>query len=343
MTCCKGFERNKRIIIMFQNIQLYQTTFLSSILFIGVYFFHLNINFLEILLTFSTVIILDFFLRNNFNNSSRILFPYSGVNAAFWICFFLRTDDSILYVFAWVLAILWKHFIAHGWRHFLNPSNMAVFLTLFLFPQYTWVNTLQWWNYSGSFGWTYLIMLFFVVSLGIYITTRVRKVLKYEYLFTYIIPFLALHIILFFTVPYYESISSFFLFFNISFFIFTFFMITDPKTIPGTTAWRIFFATMIVQWFYVLQFFINETYSILGSLFFSTIFLPIIWIYEKNIIWKTNLGVILLSILNIILSFVIALLVSIYWQPDLVFDNICNQWFFFFIYCACYRFRYNFW
>jgi len=271
---------------MFTNVQLYQTTFLASILSIGVFFFHLNISFLEIFLTFFTVIFLDFLIRNNFKFSSRVKFPYSGVNAAFGICFFLRTDDSILYVFAWLLAIIWKHFLTAWWRHFLNPSNMAVFLTLFLFPQYTWVNTLQWWNYSGTFGWQYIAILLFVITLWVYITTRVRKILGYEYLFSYIIPFLWLHIIAFFIIPYYEPFSSFFLFFNVSFFIFTFFMITDPKTIPSTSIWRIFFATMIVQWFYVLQFFINETYSILWSLFFSTLFLPFIRKCEKNNVWS---------------------------------------------------------
>jgi len=205
---------------MFKNVQHYQTTILSCVLFIWVYFFGLDITVLEIFSVFLTVIFLDYLFLNGLKFSKSSIIPYSWVNAAFWICFFLRSEDIIIYIFAAMLAICWKHLITIQWRHFFNPSNMWVFVSLCLFPQYTWVNTLQWWNYTWTAGLEYFIMLFFVIWLWVFISIRVTKLLHYDYLFTYLIPFFILHSVLFFTIPFYESLTSYFLFFNISFFIF---------------------------------------------------------------------------------------------------------------------------
>ena len=261
---------------MFWNVQHYQTLILSYILFIWVYFFWLDISILEIISVFVTVIVLDYVFLNGFKITQNSIIPYSWINAAFWICFFLRSEDIIIYIFAATLAICWKHIITLWWRHFLNPSNMWVFVTLCLFPQYTWVNTLQWWNYTWSAGFEYYIMLSTVILLWVYISFRVKKILHYDYLISYLVPFFLLHNVLFFVIPYYESISSYFLFFNISFFIFLFFMISDPKTIPQKTNSRVLYSFIIVLHFYLLQFFINENYSILWSLFISTLLLPLI-------------------------------------------------------------------
>lgn len=308
---------------MFRNVQHYQTSILSCILFVWVYFFWLDISILEIISVFLTVILLDYLFINGWKISKDVVLPYSGVNAAFWICFFLRSEDIIIYIFAAILAICWKHIITIWWRHFFNPSNMGVFVTLCLFPQYTWINTLQWWNYTGSAWIEYFLMLAAVIGLWIFISTRVTKILHYEYFFTYLVPFFLLHSILFFIIPYYESFTSYFLFFNISFFIFIFFMISDPKTIPNKTISRVFYSFIIVLHFYVLQFFINENYSILWSLFVSTFLLPVIWYLEKNNYTK-YLYIFLISY-NILMLIVISICLLLYWQPDLVFDNRCNQ------------------
>ncbi len=308
---------------MFSNIQHYQTTILSWILFVWVFFFWLDISLLEIFTVFFTVISLDYLLVNGYYISRNSKFPYSWVNAAFGICFFLRSEDLIIYIFAWALAIFWKHFIRIWGRHFFNPSNMAVFLSLCLFPQFTWVNTLQWWNYTGAAWWEYFTMIFSVIALGIFISTRVRKILHYEYFFTYLLPFFLIHSVLFFMIPYYESLTSYFVFFNISFFIFVFFMISDPKTIPTRNFSRLLYSSILVLHFYVLQFFINESYAILWSLFFSTMLLPVIWSLEQK--ESIKFVSIFLMFYNILLFIVMLLCLSLYWQPDLVFDNVCNQ------------------
>lgn len=308
------------------NIQTNQTLILSLILFVWVYFYNLNISPWEISLTFFTVIILDFlFIKLN---SGEYKIPYSWVNAWFGICFFLRSEDSIIYVFAWLLAIVWKHVFLSNQRHFMNPSNMAVFLSLVLFPQYAWVNTLQWWNYSWVVDSSYILALCCIVAFGFFMTRRVKKKFSYNYAFDLILPFFVLHSILFFTIPFYENVHGYIEFFSISFIIFTFFMMTDPKTVPEKSWSRVLYAFSMVLLFYILQFFINESYAILGALFFNTLMLPYIWKLEKET-WE-KLGTKLLNFYLILLVFevwFIGYLLGIYWQPDLLFDNVCGQLF----------------
>lgn len=165
-----------------------------------------------------------------------------------------------------------------------------------------------------------------VFIFGFLITFRVNKVFGFRYYLDYLLPFLVLHIILFFIIPYSESISSALQFFGIPFFIFMFFMISDPKTVPERSESRFLYAISLVLSFYVLQFFINENYALLGSLFVNTLTLPLIWYLEKRqCFYRINRAFIFLLTLLVILILFLPILVHIYGQPDFVFDNRCNQ------------------
>ncbi|MCH2188332.1 hypothetical protein MK079_00695 [Candidatus Gracilibacteria bacterium] len=306
---------------LLSNIQTNQTLILSGILSIGVIWYGLDITVFEILLTFSTVIVLDLLLHAY--RTGKWVFPYSGVNAGFGISFFLRSDDAIIYVLAGALAIFGKHFFLVAGKHFLNPSNMAVFLTLMLFPGYTWVNTLQWGNYTGQLSTSYIILLVCVFLLGLFMCLRVFQIFGFRSVYDYILPFLLAHGIAFFTIASGENMTTAAVFFSISFFIFTFFMITDPKTIPKTSLFRSVYAIGLVVNFYILQFFMNENYALLGSLFMGTLLLPVIWKLEaiKSRSIQRKCLILYLSVLLCLLAF----LVFAFGRPDLAFDNICNQ------------------
>jgi len=306
------------------NIQVNQTIILSLILFIWIQFYNLDISYIEVSFIFLVVIILDLlFIKYN---KGEWMFPYSWLNAWFWIAFFLRSTDLIIYAFAAILAIVWKNIFRVEWRHFMNPSNMWVFLTLVLFPQFAWINTLQWWNYTGIITYNYILVSVLVVLLWIFISLRVYKFFKFSYLYDLILPFFILHSILFFIIPYYEDFSVYVMFFNVSFFIFTFFMLTDPKTVPKKSLTRVFYSFSIVLTFYILQFFINEGYSILWALFLNTLLLPLVWKLEQYIINKyITESIVFYLILLWLMILSIIVMINIYPRPDLVFDNLCNQ------------------
>lgn len=312
--------------ILKNNIQVSQTIVLISLLVLWIEFYWLNINYLKISVIFLTVMIFDaIFIKMK---SWKWSFPYSWINAWFWISFFLRSDELIIYFMAWLLAIAWKNLIKINWRHFLNPSNMWVLLVLILFPHYTWINTLQWWNYTWVVNTKYILIIITILIFWAFITYRVYKFFKYKYFVDYLLPFFILHLIFFFTIPYYESINSALLFFSVSFFIFMFHMISDPKTVPEKSISRFIYSINIVLSFYILQFFINEAYALIASLFINTIQLPIIWHYEQNnkkVKWKYPIYVVYLLLVSLFMILLITYLINIFWRPDLVFDNVCNQ------------------
>gem|GEM_PF-2980072 len=266
--------------ILLDNIQLLQTIVLSIVLFLGVSVYDININYYKIATIFTTVTLLDAVMVRNSTGKWR--FPYSGVNIGFGLSFFLRTDEIIIYIFAGFLAVMSKYFIQWKGRHFLNPSNIGIACVLIGFPYYTWVNTFQWGNVTGIFTQKYLIILGLVFIFGGFITYQVYKKFGFKYYLDYFLPFLVTHCILFFTIPYYEDTIGAYRFFSVSFFIFMFHMISDPKTVPERSSSRVFYAIIMVFTFYVLQFFINELYALILSLTCCTLLLPAVWSLEKS-------------------------------------------------------------
>jgi len=307
-----------------QNIQLHQTWLLSLILGIGVIFYDLNISFLEIFVTFFTVIWLDLVITSY--NKWKWVFPFSWVNAGFWISFFLRSDEILIYVFAWFLAIFSKYLFTSGWKHFFNPSNFGVFVSLIIFPSIAWTNPLQWWQ-SVELQ-TYIFALIMILTFWFFIVSRLIKILNYKF-YDLIIAFVIAHLVLYFSITQESGVSSFYLFFNASFLVFIFFMITDPKTNALTRSSRILYAISTALMFYVLQFYINENYSLLGSLFCMTMCLPLIWKLEKKSVVlcniKFNLSIVFLLFFITFLLLYMCFMVMLEGKVDLLFDNRCNQ------------------
>lgn len=302
------------------NIQANQSLFWLTILFVWKIFFWLTISYTQIFTVFFCTTFFDYLFNRIKTWENK--FPYSWVNAWLWISFFLRSDETIIFIFAAFLAILTKYLLKVNWRHFLNPSNAAVFIILVLFWQYTWVNPLQWWNYEYHFSIYYILAILLVWTLWNIIIYRVKVFFKYTYLFDLVLPYFLLHSILFFIIPSWETWSSYYLFFGIPFFIHIFFMITDPKTVPWFAMTRFFYSINLVLSFYVVQFYINEAYSLLGALFLNTLFLPIVWYLESKNKKYASFFYLTFIFLNII---IIMLLINYYWKPDLVFNNLCNK------------------
>lgn len=90
-----------------------------------------------------------------------------------------------------------------------------------------------------------------------------------------VLPFLVVHVFLYFSVAPSETFSSLLTWYTPSFFIFTFFMLTDPMIPPDNNFAKMGFAMSTAVLPYILQFFINENYVHLASLFLMTGFLPI--------------------------------------------------------------------
>ncbi|MDD3144529.1 MAG: hypothetical protein PHV23_00295 [Candidatus Gracilibacteria bacterium] len=318
------YKKIKKLIL--SNIQINQTVILVMIIIIGVQFYGLNLSYLKLLIIFSTTIITDIiFIRIK---TGKFHFPFSGLNSGFGISTFLRSDLLIIYLFAGLISILGKNLIRINGRHFFNPSNMGVFVTLILFQNYTWTEGLHWGNYIGELNYKYILIISIIGFLGVFINYRVYEFFKFKYFIDYLAPFFFLHLILFLIIPNYVNVSTAMEYFSVTFFIFMFYMISDPKTVPGKSLSRFFYAINLVLIFYILTFFINYIYALLGSLFISTMQLPLIWYLESNIIKiknKYNLLNLYFYIITILLIIGLSTLLYINGKPDFIINNICNN------------------
>jgi|GEM_PF-4786147 len=126
-------------------LQLCQTIAIGSFLLLGgKWLGHVDITWLELLVVFSTVIILDFYLIWQLKDTKA--FPFSAVNTGIGISLFLRTDLLFIYFVAGFIAIFSKYIVAIKDKHFLNPSYSAIFICLVLFQTDAYVTHVQWGN-----------------------------------------------------------------------------------------------------------------------------------------------------------------------------------------------------
>lgn len=307
-----------------KNPQIYQTTFLMIILNLGINFYWLYFDYTKFFLVFLSCIGFD--LMYTKLTSWKWLWPYSGINAGFWISFFLRTDILILYVLAAFFAITSKYIFRINGKHFFNPSNFWTFILLALLPQLTWTNPLQW-GKINNLNDLYFLILGLILLLWFLVIWRVFVGVGKNLLWL-VLPFMGVHLLAYFIFGDVWSFISFTKWYTPAFFIFTFFMLTDPQITPDNNWSKWLFAANTAILIYLLQFFINENYSTLASLFLMTITLPIVRILDlKNFYKKCTYG----NMFYIVcfLMILIWLITSImYFGPmDLVFDNRCRELF----------------
>ena len=307
------------------NAQTNQTAIVALVLSIGVLYYGFYLDIYKILATIWTILILEIAIQiyKYWVGSIR----FSGAFNALWgISFFLRSDEIIIYILAGALAILWKYtFTTQEGRHFMNPSNMAVTFCLIFFPLIVWTNPLQWGIYSTPEKTILIYIAIFL--LGALISTRVQRLMHIPIWITTLSFFLTqAFIFAFFTEE--TTWQQALIYFNPGFFVFIFFMITDPKTVPWTKIGHILHGMGIGILFFILQYYINENYSNLLALFCMTLFLPFIWKLESKQ-WLFGLNQAHILQLGILLIFIHLFAYNIYqnWFPDLIFDNRCRQLF----------------
>jgi len=303
----------------YNKIQIIQTFILISILFVWVYVFWLYLNLIKIATVFISVVVFDVLLSYIFTWNKDSWLNLSKVNMAFGILFFLRTDILWIYILVSFVTVLSKYLFLYKWKHFFNPSNFWVAFALLLFPPYAYTNPLQWtFDISSSTYW----LVFFIVCIVwfLFLEYMLYKYLKMTQIFL-ILSFVITHILLFFSIWTHEGIDSALSLFSISFLIFAFFMITDPKTTPKYDINKIFFWISVAIWYYILSYFTNENFNLIWSLFIVILFLPLIWSFEEK--YKNYKKYIWWFFVFFLSSFILIWLFLYYWHLDLQFANRC--------------------
>lgn len=191
---------------------------------------------------------------------------HSSVITALSLSILLRARFPFLMFLAVGIAILSKRLIRLEKQHFVNPAAFAIVSLLFLYPYKVWVAVGLW--ERASF---YLIGIALV---GIIITFKAQRL---DTSLSFLGSYFMLHLgRLFYLGDPFELIE--FRFTHFSILIFSFFMISDPKTTPSTLKGRVVFSLLVA----LIAFFIEAVLFERNGLFYALVIAsPIIIILNK--------------------------------------------------------------
>ena len=189
--------------------------------------------------------------------------PKSALISSLSLCLLLRTNHLALAVFAAVLTIALKFAFRVRNKHVFNPTNGTLFVLL-LVDAPIWLSPGQW----GSAA----FFAFLMACLGGLVVNRAaRSDVTFAFIAFYgalvVGRSLALGEPL--TIPLHRLENGALL-------LFTFFMISDPKTTPDSRVGRVFFALLVALGAYVVQFKLFRTNGLIWSLGAFSLLVPVI-------------------------------------------------------------------
>jgi Na+-transporting NADH:ubiquinone oxidoreductase subunit NqrB len=240
--------------------RLYQIAMLASLLAYGMARLDFDITLARVCLLLLTVLgtqaVSDRVERRPANVRSALI---SGLS----LCLLLRTNRVDLAVLAAVITIAAKFVIRFRGKHIFNPTNGGLVAMLLLTDQ-VWVSPGQW----GS-------MAFFAFLMACVGGIVVNRASRSDVTCAFITFYCAL---LFgrswylgepMTIPIHRLESGALL-------LFTFFMISDPKTTPDSRAGRVLFAALVAFGGWYVQFRLFRTNGLLWSLAAFSAAVPLI-------------------------------------------------------------------
>lgn len=166
----------------------------------------------------------------------------------------LRADEPWMHALAGVIAIASKFLVRIDGKHVFNPAGFAIVVMLLLLPAGVWISPGQW----GASLWFAALVSFFAIMV---LHTARRSDIAIYFLLSYTALLIARAIWLGdpLAIPLHQLQSG-------SLLIFTFFMISDPRTSPDSPLGRFLFAFAVAGVAHYLAFFIQMRPALYFSL-----------------------------------------------------------------------------
>jgi len=247
-----------------KDARYYQIISLSSFLCVGIMLLGWHADALKYIMIFGTCILTQYVFARLNNQSIDTL--KSAMITALGLCLLFKANQPILYVCVAFIAIAGKYIVRSQEKHYINPANFGIILTILLFGN-AWISPGQW----GS----QLYLMLLVAIAGLLVLNKVSRLdTGLVFLFTYLGLEFYLNI-LFKGWP-----LDFFLHqsCNGALLLFSFFMITDPVSSPNHAGARMLWAMSIA----VLSYYLSTYYFINGAPLWSLFVLaPFTYILDK--------------------------------------------------------------
>jgi enediyne biosynthesis protein E5 len=242
--------------------RLYQILVLSCLLVYGVTRLDLEVKPGRALLLLATTLLTQYACTRVWRLPA--FDPRSALISGLSLCLLLRTNSTALAVLAAGVTIGSKFLLRIRGKHLFNPTNFGLVALMLATGGAVWVSPGQW----GSAA----FFAFLIACLGGLVVNRAaRSDVTYAFLFCYLAVLFARALWLGqpLAIPLHQLGSGAFL-------IFTFFMISDPKTTPDSRAGRIFFALLVALGAGFVHFVLFRPNGLLLSLAFLSPAVPLI-------------------------------------------------------------------
>jgi hypothetical protein len=246
---------------MFRDPRDYQIAVLASLLGYGLLALRFDIEPIQVTLTLATVLAAQWICTRVWRLPR--FDPKSALISGLSLCLLLRTDSLTLAFLAAVIAVASKFVIRIRGKHLFNPTNGAIVALMIVTPA-VWVSPGQWGNIA--------FFAFLMACLGGLV---VHRALRSDVTYAFVLIYAGL---LFgrsmwlgepLAIPLHRVQSGALL-------LFTFFMISDPRTTPDSRAGRMLFATLVATGAWYVQFRLFRTNGLLWSLGACSLLTPVI-------------------------------------------------------------------
>jgi Na+-transporting NADH:ubiquinone oxidoreductase subunit NqrB len=239
----------------------YQLIFLSLLLGVGAYYRDFSIQPAQVALTFAAGFATQaFFIR--YMQLKNVGFLSAAITC-FGLSLLLRANGLWVHPLAASAAIASKFLLRFHGKHLYNPANLGVMLALILVPG-TWVSPGQWGNDVALAAW-------FVV-LGSTVTRCARRL---DISGCFLVSYLGL---LAGRTGWLEQSWAIWLHQMNSgaLLLFSFFMISDPMTIPNHRGARMVYAAVVASMAFAWQFYWFKPNGLVWALFLATPLVPLL-------------------------------------------------------------------
>ncbi|HEU5167829.1 MAG TPA: DUF2330 domain-containing protein [Chitinophagaceae bacterium] len=213
---------------------IFQAVFLSY----GIFFLHWNADWQHYIISIGGCVLFQYTADSM--KAKRFLklsefdrWGFSVLISAMSLCLLLKTNDWYVSLLAAFLTVASKYVLRFNKKHIFNPSAFGIIATILLTKD-AWLSPGQW----GSNA----VIFFGVITFGTIVVTRVQKLdISLAFLLTFIgLLYWRQVYVLAWPMDYFiHSVSTG------SLLLFTFFMISDPRTSPNHPIARIIWAVLI--------------------------------------------------------------------------------------------------
>jgi Na+-transporting NADH:ubiquinone oxidoreductase subunit NqrB len=256
-----------------RDARIFQILFLAALLTTGVLLRDFSLHPLQMALAFGAGLATQaFWLRRLGLEQKSFL---SAIVTCCGLSLLLRSDALWVHPLAAAIAMSSKFVLRINGKHLYNPANLGVVLAISFLPG-TWVSPGQWGND--------LAMAVWVLMLGTIVTTRARRLdVSWVFLGAFL-GLVALRVMLLGQswAIWWHQLG------NGALLLFTFFMISDPMTIPNRRGARIAYAGLVAAGAVAWQYLLFRPNALIWSLFLLTPLVPLLdrWMPGVHFDWK---------------------------------------------------------